>query len=146
MDQNPLFSPYQLGRLMLPNRMIMAPMTRGRANPDGTPNSLMAQYYSQRATAGLIVTEATPVSRKAIGWVGAPGIYTDTHVSGWSGVTDSVHRAGGRIFLQLWHMGRVSHPDFLMIVDGFEVLRIHGKPGDPDLPPLIIFHAFRLNR
>ena len=113
MDQNPLFSPYQLGRLMLPNRMIMAPMTRGRADPDGMPNRLMAQYYSQRATAGLIVTEATPISRKAIGWVGAPGIYTDTHVSGWSGVTESVHRAGGRIFLQLWHMGRVSHPDFL---------------------------------
>jgi N-ethylmaleimide reductase len=113
MDQNPLFSPYPLGPLVLPNRMVMAPMTRGRADPDGTPNSLMARYYTQRAAAGLIVTEATPISRKAIGWLGAPGIYTDAHVTGWRGVTDSVHKAGGRIFLQLWHMGRVSHPDFL---------------------------------
>lgn len=112
-DFTPLFEPVSLGALRLPNRLIMAPMTRGRAEADGTPNALMAEYYRQRADAGLIVTEATPVSARAIGWVGAPGMYVDQHVAGWRKVTDAVHAAGGRILLQLWHMGRVSHPDFL---------------------------------
>ncbi len=90
----------------------MAPLTRGRADADGTPNDLMAAYYAQRAAAGLIVTEATAISAQGFGWAGAPGIYTDAHVAGWQKVTQAVHGAGGRIFLQLWHMGRVSHPDF----------------------------------
>ena len=110
---NPLFTPFKIGSLELPNRLVMAPMTRGRAEADGTPNALIAEYYRQRAGAGLIVTEATPVSRQGVGWVGAPRIYNDKHALGWRGVTEAVHAAGGRIFLQLWHMGRVSHPDFL---------------------------------
>jgi len=108
----PLFQPVRLGAVEAPNRMLMAPMTRGRAEADGTPNALMATYYVQRATAGLVVTEATPVSRQGVGWVGAPGMYTDAHVAGWRKVTEAVHAAEGRIFLQLWHLGRVSHPDF----------------------------------
>lgn len=109
----PLFTSFALGALKLPNRFVMSPLTRGRAQPDGTPVELMAQYYVQRASAGLIVTEATAISKQGAGWLGAPGIYTDAHVAGWKVVTDAVHKAGGRIFLQLWHTGRVSHPDFL---------------------------------
>lgn len=108
-----LLESVNLGALRLSNRMVMAPMTRGRAEPDHTPNALMVEYYRQRATAGLIVTEATAISRQGFGWVGAPGIYTDAHVAGWRRVTDAVHAAGGLIVAQLWHMGRVSHPDFL---------------------------------
>jgi N-ethylmaleimide reductase len=93
--------------------MVMAPMTRGRADQGGVPNDLMAEYYEQRATAGLIVSEATAVSRNGYGWVGSPGIFNRDQVEGWRKVTNAVHRKGGRIFLQLWHMGRVSHPDFL---------------------------------
>ena len=113
MANNPLFTPFQLGPLALPNRFIMAPLTRGRANPDRVPNDLMTEYYAQRASAGLIITEATAVSAQGFGWFGAPAIYTEAHVAGWQKITDAVHQAGGRIFLQLWHMGRVSHPDFL---------------------------------
>jgi N-ethylmaleimide reductase len=90
----------------------MSPMTRGRAQPDGTPVDLMGEYYKQRSSAGLIVTEATSISPGGCGWLGVPGIYTDSHVAGWKRVTDAVHGNGGRIFLQLWHTGRVSHPDF----------------------------------
>jgi N-ethylmaleimide reductase len=107
-----LFSPLDAGSLHCPNRMIMAPMTRGRANADGTPTPIMAEYYALRAEAGLMITEATSISPAGKGWVNAPGIYTDSHVSGWKRVTDAVHGANGRIYLQLWHMGRVSHPDF----------------------------------
>ena len=99
--------------LPLANRVVMAPMTRGRAGATRTANPLMAEYYSQRATAGLIVTEATAISHQGYGWKGSPAIYTEAHVAGWKGVTDAVHQRGGRIFLQLWHTGRVSHPDFL---------------------------------
>jgi N-ethylmaleimide reductase len=113
MQSNILFTPTKLGRVELANRMVMAPMTRGRADADGTPNDLMAEYYEQRASTGLIVTEATAVSRNGYGWAGSPGIYNRDHVDGWRKVTNAVHRNGGRIFLQLWHMGRVSHPDFL---------------------------------
>jgi len=108
-----LFSPMEVGALKLPNRLVMAPLTRGRAEADGSPNALMAEYYVQRASAGLIISEATAVSRHGVGWLGAPRIYDSAHVRGWRGVTDALHGAGGRIFLQLWHMGRVSHPDFL---------------------------------
>jgi N-ethylmaleimide reductase len=108
-----LFSPFQLGSLRLPNRFVMAPLTRGRAESDGTPNALMADYYVQRASAGLIVTEATAVSPQGFGWLGAPRIYERSHAAGWRQITEAVHAAGGRMFLQLWHMGRVSHPAFL---------------------------------
>jgi N-ethylmaleimide reductase len=107
-----LFFPLQLGPLMLPNRLVMAPMTRGRAEADGTPNEAIARYYRMRADAGLLVTEATAISPQGRGWVGAPGIWNDAHVGGWRRVTEAVHKRDGRIFLQLWHMGRVSHPDF----------------------------------
>ena len=108
-----LHTPLQLGPIELTNRIIMAPLTRGRAGASRIPNKLMATYYTQRASAGLMITEATAVSAEGYGWVGAPAIYSEEQQKGWQQVTDSVHRAGGRIFLQLWHMGRVSHPDFL---------------------------------
>ena len=107
-----LLQPFQLGDLSLPNRVVMAPLTRGRAGEERIPNALMAEYYVQRASAGLIVAEATTISAQANGWLESPGIYTDAMESGWRTVTDAVHAAGGRIFLQLWHMGRASHSDF----------------------------------
>ena len=107
-----LFTPVHLGAIEAPNRIVMAPLTRMRAGPDRIPTALMAEYYVQRATAGLIVTEATAISRQGTGCPNTPGIYTDEQVEGWKRVTDAVHGAGGRIFLQLWHMGRISHPSF----------------------------------
>ncbi len=105
-----LFMPVQVGALTAPNRLVMAPMTRSRAGTGGVPTPLTATYYAQRATAGLIVTEAAHVSRDGIGYPWTPGIHTDDQVAGWSAVTNAVHAAGGRIFLQIWHVGRVSHP------------------------------------
>ena len=107
-----LFSPLDLGDIHLKNRMIMAPLTRSRAGESRIPNDLMAQYYAQRASAGLIITEATAISPQGYGWFGAPGIYAPDHVAGWKKTTKAVHANGGKIVLQLWHMGRVSHPDF----------------------------------
>jgi N-ethylmaleimide reductase len=107
-----LFSPVRLGALEAPNRIVMAPLTRMRAGPGRVPTSLMAEYYAQRAAAGLIITEATAISQQGTGCPNSPGIYTDEQVAGWQRVTEAVHRAGGRIFLQLWHMGRISHPSF----------------------------------
>ena len=107
-----LFTPVKLGAIDAPNRLVMAPLTRMRAGPGRVPTPLMAKYYSQRATAGLIVTEATVVSQQGTGCPNTPGIYTDDQVAGWHRVTDAVHRAGGRIVLQLWHMGRISDPSF----------------------------------
>lgn len=104
-----LFESFQLGRLTLPNRIVMPPMTRARAAPGEVPTELMAQYYSQRASAGLIITEGTQVSRQGQGYAWTPGIHTPEQVEGWSKVTAAVHRAGGRIFAQLWHVGRLSH-------------------------------------
>ncbi len=101
-----LFDPIRVGRLTLPNRIIMPPLTRGRAGPAGVPDALVADYYSQRASAGLLIAEATAVNREGDGWPGAPGLYTDAQASGWRMVADAVHAAGGRIFVQLWHMGR----------------------------------------
>ena len=106
-----LLSPYPLGTLELPNRAVMAPMTRNRA-PGHVPNPLMAQYYVQRAEAGLIVTEATQVAPESLGYPDTPGIHSDEQVAGWAGVTRAVHESGGRIFLQLWHVGRIAHPAF----------------------------------
>ena len=108
-----LFDPIALGPYTLRNRIFMAPMTRGRATPEGVPTPLMADYFRQRASAGLIITDATAISPQGVGWVNAPGVFTDAHAQGWKAVTAAVHEADGRIFLQLWHMGRVSHPDFL---------------------------------
>lgn len=108
-----LFEPVKLGGMTLPNRVIMAPLTRGRADAGGIPNATMAEYYTQRAAAGLIISEATAITPEGYGWRGAPGIWNDAQRDGWKQVTASVHAAGGRMFLQLWHMGRISHPDFL---------------------------------
>lgn len=108
-----LFKPIQLGAIAAPNRIIMAPLTRGRATADGVPTPIMIDYYRQRASAGLIITEATGISREGLGWPNAPGLWTDEQTEAWKRVTDAVHTAGGRIVSQLWHMGRMVHPDFL---------------------------------
>lgn len=108
---NPLFSPVRVGRYTLPNRLVMAPMTRSRADFDGTPGALAAEYYAQRADLGLIVTEGTQPSDDGQGYLTTPGIYTDAHVAGWRNVISAVHDKGGRIFIQLMHAGRMSHPD-----------------------------------
>lgn len=108
-----LYNPIQLGELNLPNRIVMAPLTRCRASAGRVPNALMAEYYAQRAGAGLILSEATSVSPQGVGYPDTPGIWSDEQVQGWKLVTKAVHAAGGHIFLQLWHVGRVSHPDFL---------------------------------
>ena len=105
-----LFAPATVGHLALPSRFVMAPMTRNRALPSLAPGPQAALYYAQRASAGLIVTEATQVSESAAGYVFTPGLHTDDQVSGWRTVTDAVHAAGGRIVVQLWHTGRISHP------------------------------------
>ena len=105
-----VFSPFRLGPLALPNRILMAPMTRNRAGPGNAPTALNATYYAQRAGAGLIVAEASQVSPQGLGYPGTPGIHSAEQIAGWKLVTDAVHAAGGRIFLQLWHVGRISHP------------------------------------
>jgi N-ethylmaleimide reductase len=106
-----LFDPLELGALELPNRIAMAPLTRSRAGRDSIPNAMMAAYYAQRASAGLIISEATGISREGLGWPDAPGLWNDAQVEGWKLVTAAVHAAGGRIVAQLWHMGRLVHPD-----------------------------------
>jgi N-ethylmaleimide reductase len=113
-EEQPLLTPYELGGLRLRNRIVMAPMTRARAdNADLAPTALHREYYRQRASAGLIVSEGTWISPGAIGSVNVPGIYSEEQVRGWAGVTEAVHQAGGAIFLQLAHTGATSHPDFL---------------------------------
>ncbi|MFB9324702.1 alkene reductase [Paenibacillus aurantiacus] len=107
-----LFEPVQLGDLTLANRMVMAPMTRNRADANGVVTPMMVTYYQQRASSGLIIAESAPVSPEAVGYPFTPGIYTDAQAISWRGVTDAVHEAGGRIFLQLQHCGRISHPSF----------------------------------
>lgn len=106
-----LFDPVEMGALTLPNRIMMAPLTRGRATKEAVPTAMMADYYAQRADAGLIISEATGISREGLGWPYAPGLWSEQQVEGWKPVTDAVHRAGGRIVAQLWHMGRLVHPD-----------------------------------
>jgi N-ethylmaleimide reductase len=114
MKEQPLLQPYDMKGLQLKNRIVMAPMTRSRSNnPEGAATELTAQYYEQRAEAGLIVTEGTYVSAEAAGYVNVPGIYTDAHIKGWKIVTEAVHKKGGKIFAQIWHVGRISHPDLL---------------------------------
>lgn len=106
-----LFDPVRVGRNTLQNRLVMAPMTRSRAQFDGTPGELASEYYSQRASAGLIITEGTQPSDDGQGYLTTPGIYTDAHVAGWKKITDAVHDKGGHIFIQLMHAGRMSHLD-----------------------------------
>jgi 2,4-dienoyl-CoA reductase-like NADH-dependent reductase (Old Yellow Enzyme family) len=108
-----LFDPLQVGELTLPNRILMAPLTRSRAGESRIPNDLMLKYYEQRASAGLILTEATVVTAQGIGYADTPGIWSQEQVEAWRKITAAVHRAGGRIFSQLWHVGRISHPIFL---------------------------------
>jgi len=108
-----LFESFQLGNRTLKNRIVMAPMTRSRAGPDRIPNLLMSEYYEQRATAGLILTEATVISPKAVGYPNTPGIWPQAQVEGWKLITKKVHDRGGIIFCQLWHVGRISDPSFL---------------------------------
>lgn len=105
-----LFDPVQLGVCRLANRIVMAPLTRSRARADGTPTALMAEYYAQRASAGLIIAEGTNISPRARGYALTPGIYTDSHVKGWQRITHAIHAKGGHAYLQLWHVGRISHP------------------------------------
>ena len=105
-----LFEPLQMGELRLPNRIVMAPLTRNRA-PGAVPNAMMAQYYVQRASAGLLISEGTAISAQGQGYADVPGLYGSDQLEGWKRVTDAVHEAGGRIFTQLWHVGRVSHVD-----------------------------------
>ena len=105
-----LFDPIQLGAVTAPNRILMAPLTRGRASMAHVPSAMMIDYYWQRAGAGLIITEATGISAQGLGWPYAPGMWTAEQIDGWRSVTAAVHEAGGRIFSQLWHMGRLVHP------------------------------------
>ena len=106
-----LFDPLEIGALELPNRIIMAPLTRARAGRDAVPTELMVRYYRQRASAGLIISEATGISREGLGWPNAPGLWNGAQVEGWKPITEAVHEAGGHIVAQLWHMGRLVHPD-----------------------------------
>ncbi|MBA1288416.1 MULTISPECIES: alkene reductase [Pseudomonas] len=108
-----LFDPIRIGDLELPNRIVMAPLTRCRASAGRVPNALMAEYYVQRASAGLILSEATSVTPMGVGYPNTPGIWSDEQVAGWANITKAVHAAGGRISLQLWHVGRISHPSYL---------------------------------
>jgi len=112
-DHLTLFDPIEAGALRLPNRIIMAPLTRARAGAERIPNALMAEYYAQRASAGMIISEATSVSPMGVGYADTPGIWSPAQVEGWKLVTNAVHEAGGRILLQLWHVGRISDPMFL---------------------------------
>lgn len=108
-----LFSPVTLGAIGLKNRIVMAPLTRNRASDGGVPQAINVTYYEQRASAGLIITEATPISAMAHGYPALPGIYTEAQISGWKKITDAVHAKGGKIVIQLWHVGRISHPSLL---------------------------------
>lgn len=112
MTNQALFQPFSLQDLTLPNRIVLAPMTRSRAGAGRIPNALMAEYYKQRSSAGLIITEATTISEEANGWIESPGIYSDEMTEGWKPIVNAAHGKGAAIFLQLWHMGRSSHSSF----------------------------------
>lgn len=109
---NPLLQSYQLGNISLPNRLVMAPMTRNRAGEGNTATELMATYYRQRSSAGLIVSEGTQISEQGVGYPNTPGIHSEEQVESWKKVTNAVHEEGGKIFAQIWHVGRISHPIF----------------------------------
>ncbi|HXZ06469.1 MAG TPA: alkene reductase, partial [Paraburkholderia sp.] len=109
-----LFDPIRIGEMDIPNRVVMAPLTRLRAfAPVNVPNALMAQYYAQRASAGLLISEGVSISLEGVGYPNVPGLWSDEQVEGWKLVTDAVHRAGGRIVAQLWHVGRISDPSLI---------------------------------
>ena len=108
-----LLDPIRVGELELPNRVIMSPLTRLRGTPDHVPTPVMAEYYAQRAGAGLIISEGTPVDPMGVGYPNVPGIWNQTQVEAWKPITAAVHNAGGRIFMQIWHVGRISHPSYL---------------------------------
>src|SRR3979490_112674 len=110
-----LNDPIRIGDLNLPNRVLMAPLTRSRATKDRIPTDLMLEYYVQRASAGLIISEATCISPLSVGYERTPGIWSDQQVAGWRRITDAVHNAGGRISLHIWDVGRISHP---ILLDG----------------------------
>ncbi|WP_421918986.1 alkene reductase [Marinifilum sp.] len=112
MTKNTLLSKFSLGDLEFKNRMVMAPMTRNRAGEGNVPTELMAEYYKQRSGAGLIITEASQISQQGMGYPATPGIHSEEQVEGWKKITKTVHEQGGKIFIQLWHVGRISHPDF----------------------------------
>lgn len=112
MARDVLFTAHSLGDIEVPNRILMAPLTRNRAQPDGTPANLAIEYYRQRAGAGLIFTEATQISQQGKGYIDTPGIHHAAHVDAWRQITDAVHAEGGRIVVQLWHVGRISDPEF----------------------------------
>ncbi len=112
-NKQKLLTEYIMKDLKLKNRVVMAPMTRSRAdNPENAATDLIAEYYAQRASAGLIISEGSQISKRAVGYINTPGIYSDAQVEGWKKVTSAVHEKGGKIFIQLWHVGRMSHPDF----------------------------------
>ena len=139
-----LFDPISYGAIETPNRIVMAPLTRGRADRDHVPTRVMGEYYAQRASAGLIITEATGISREGLGFPYAPGLWTPDQLAGWRVVVDAVHAAGGRIVAQLWHMGRLVHPSFLSGAQGVSAsattapghtFTYHGKrPHEPARP------------
>ena len=108
-----LFDPIRIGAIEAPNRILMAPLTRGRATREHVPTPIMAEYYAQRASAGLIISEATGITQQGLGWPYAPGLWSDEQVAAWRPVVQAVHAAGGRIVAQLWHMGRIVHPSFI---------------------------------
>ncbi|WP_126453961.1 alkene reductase [Sulfuriflexus mobilis] len=112
MTTTDLFTPLQLGPSLLKNRMVMAPLTRNRATTELVPQAINVEYYKQRASAGLIITEASPISTQGVGYPLTPGIFTQAQTDGWKKVVDAVHEKGGHIFIQLWHVGRISHPSF----------------------------------
>lgn len=112
MEKENLFEQITLGTNRLKNRIVMAPMTRGRAGAERIANELMAEYYYQRSSAGMLITEATVISKQGIGWIDSPGIFSDEMVEGWRQVTEKLKPTGTPIFLQLWHCGRASHSDF----------------------------------
>lgn len=136
-----IWDPVTIGRMPLPHRLAMAPMTRSRANPDGTPGSLAAEYYAQRAGFGLLISEGTQPSADGQGYVTTPGMYTDAHVAGWRRVASAVHTQGGYLFIQLMHVGRMSHPDNTphhrqpvapsAIAPGVEMFTAHGPKDAP---------------
>jgi 2,4-dienoyl-CoA reductase-like NADH-dependent reductase (Old Yellow Enzyme family) len=129
-----LFDPIQLGAISAPNRIFLAPLTRTRATADHVPVPLIGEYYSQRASAGLLISEATGISREGLGWPNAPGLWTDEQVEGWKPITEAVHQAGGRIVAQLWHMGRMARSDVtgLQPLSSSATTAPSGKPDGPN--------------
>ena len=123
-----LFNSLNLGALTLPNRILLAPLTRTRADAGHMPNALMAEYYAQRATGGLLITECTMVAPGTSAFVNEPGIYSDAQIAAWKLTTDAVHAKGGRIFMQIWHAGRAAHPD---INGGVPTVSRYATPSSP---------------